>query len=141
MGFQRLGRQPVCNLRLKIEKATAPRRREGPRRHVPEISAEGLDFLFLLCSSESRWEVTHDDRETTRSDPALESAQEARGPGRGRTPHPDPRMLFGEGRREARGLKRNGQSAPRGNNCVSSLAWAGLDRTCSMRRMREQTTA
>src|SRR3954453_5809713 len=95
------------NLRLKTQKATAPMRGrlkkardDGPR----EFRRERLDFLFLVCSSEaSLFGGDHlvggarDCRETTRSDQALESAQEARRSGRGRTPHPDPRMLFGEG--------------------------------------------
>src|SRR6478609_3299343 len=87
-----------------------PRRAEKVQRDITGNFARGLDFLFSFCSSESpALEVTHDRRETARSDPALEPAQEGRGPGRRRTPHPDPRMLLGEGQRgegprEARGL-------------------------------------
>jgi acetolactate synthase regulatory subunit len=51
-GFQRLAAAPW--LELKVENLKSNRRRaEGSRRCARRISREGLDFLFLVCSSEA----------------------------------------------------------------------------------------
>jgi hypothetical protein len=51
LGFQRLAASRVTNLRLKIQKATAPARWKVHGNVASEFRGEGLDFLFLFCSS------------------------------------------------------------------------------------------
>src|SRR4051812_48681974 len=104
MGFQRRAAGRVLELKVENPKSNRAGAREAQGDVASEFRGEGLDFLFLFCSSgaslfggDQLVGGAHDCRETTRSDQALESAQEARRSGRGRTPHPDPRMLFGEG--------------------------------------------
>lgn len=94
--------------------------------------ARGLDFLFSFCSYEPSsfgilWEVTHDRRKAARSDQTLERAQEGRGAGRRRTPHPDSRMLLREGQGEARGVMRARADAGRDGARDRHRGCGGLD--------------